>query len=69
MTSCRAEEPGSAAARLSSCPESGVRVASQIQIDKIMTVPRAKLGRPIGAVDESAMRGVDEALARFLGLG
>jgi mRNA interferase MazF len=49
-------------------PETGLRIASQIQIDKIMTVPREKLGRRLGALDDDALRVVDEALGRFLGL-
>jgi mRNA interferase MazF len=50
-------------------PESGLRVASEAQIDKIMTVRRDKIGRTVGSLDASAMRTVDEALTRFLGLG
>ncbi|MEX1256335.1 MAG: type II toxin-antitoxin system PemK/MazF family toxin [Gemmatimonadota bacterium] len=50
-------------------PESGVRTHSQVQIDKIMTVPRTKLGLRIGSLDDSTMRRVNEALGGFLGLG
>lgn len=50
-------------------PESGLRVPSEVQIDKIMTVRREKIGRIVGSLDASAMRSVDEALTRFLGLG
>jgi mRNA interferase MazF len=46
--------------------QSGLRRSSQIQIDKIMTVPRSKLGRRIGRLDETTMRNVDQALGRFL---
>jgi len=49
-------------------PESGLRIPSQVQIDKVMTVPRAKLGHRIGVLDEATLERVDEALARFLGL-
>ena len=48
--------------------ESGLKRPSQVQIDKIMTVPRTKLGRRIGSLQEPAMETVDAALARFLGL-
>jgi mRNA interferase MazF len=49
--------------------ETGLRVPSEIQIDKIMTVPREKVGPRIGALDEVTMQLVDQALGRFLGLG
>jgi mRNA interferase MazF len=46
----------------------GLRVASQIMVDKATTVPRAKLGARIGQVDTATMQAVDEALRGFLGL-
>lgn len=49
--------------------ETGLRVPSEIQIDKVMTVPRERVGPRIGALDEVTLRRVDEALGRFLGLG
>jgi len=49
--------------------ETGLRIASEVQVDKIMTVPRGKIGPRLGSVDDGTMRRVDEALARFLGLG
>jgi len=48
--------------------ETGLRIPSEIQIDKIMTVPRDKVGSRIGALDAPTMQRVDEALGRFLGL-
>ncbi len=53
-------EPGAA---------TGLRVPSEVQIDKVMTVPREKLGARIGTLDEGTMQRVDEALGRFLGIG
>lgn len=50
-------------------PKSGLKRASQVQIDKIMTVPRTKVGRRIGSIHEPAMEQVEAALVRFLGLG
>jgi mRNA interferase MazF len=47
----------------------GLRVPSEVQVDKIMTVPRDKIGARLGGLDEDAMQHVDEALRRFLGLG
>ena len=56
--------------RISIAPtsENGLRAPSQIMIDKAATIPKGKIGRPIGRVETSIMRAVDEALARFLGL-
>lgn len=45
----------------------GLRKRSQIMIDKPATVPRAKVGRRIGRLDEETMRTVNTALHRFLG--
>lgn len=49
--------------------ETGLRVPSEVQVDKAMTVPREKIGPRIGVLDEDTMKHVDEALGRFLGLG
>jgi mRNA interferase MazF len=49
-------------------PDSGLKRRSQAQIDKVMTVPRAKVGRRVGALDADTMQKVDDALGRFLGL-
>lgn len=49
-------------------PESGLRIPSQAQVDKIMTVPKAKIGRRLGTAGEEAMAAIDEALSRFLAL-
>lgn len=45
----------------------GLRRASQIMIDKIQTLPRAKLGQQIGRLDDTRMLAVTRALALFLG--
>lgn len=49
-------------------PENGLRAASQIMIDKAVTVPRERIGTVIGRVDDAVMRTVWQALAGFLGL-
>ncbi len=49
-------------------PESGLRIRSQVQIDKIMTIPKARIGKRIGSLAETTMNQVDVALSRFLGL-
>jgi mRNA interferase MazF len=46
----------------------GVREPSQISIDKITTVPVAKIGGVIGVADDALMLRVGRALAVFLGV-
>jgi mRNA interferase MazF len=46
----------------------GLRVPSQIMVDKATAVPRVKLGVRIGQVDEATLQAVNEALSGFLGL-
>jgi mRNA interferase MazF len=46
----------------------GLRVSSQIMVDKATAVPRVKLGARIGQVDAATLQAVDEALRGFLGL-
>jgi mRNA interferase MazF len=46
--------------------QTGLRVESQIMVDKATTVPRAKIGPSMGHVDEQTMRKVEESLRGFL---
>jgi mRNA interferase MazF len=46
----------------------GLRMISQIMVDKATTVPRAKLGPRIGRVDAATLEAVNQALRGFLGL-
>jgi mRNA interferase MazF len=48
--------------------ESGLRVTSQIMVDKATAVPRGKAGPRIGRVSAATLRSVDQALRGFLGL-
>jgi mRNA interferase MazF len=48
--------------------DNGLRVISQIAIDKITVVPNAKIGGVIGSADSALMTRVNRALALFLGL-
>ena len=48
--------------------QNGLRVASQVMVDKATTVSREKLGKVIGRIDAAIMREVSGALAAFLGL-
>jgi len=50
-------------------PEHGLRVPSQVMIDKLMTVRRDRLGPAFGGLDADAMLAVNRLLALFLGMG
>ena len=45
----------------------GLRKRSQVMVDKAQTVPREKVGEPLGRLDDSTMLSVTRALAVFLG--
>ena len=47
--------------------ENGLARVSQIMVDKILTLPRGKLGKPIGRVDDDLMLRVSRALSVWLG--
>lgn len=49
-------------------PENGLISMSQVMIDKAVTVPREKIGRAFGRVDEATMRAVSQALVTFFDL-
>ena len=46
----------------------GLKVASQVMVDKIVSVPRASIARGVGRCDDDAIAAVDDALRRWLGL-
>lgn len=46
----------------------GLRQASQVMIDKAVTVKRDKLGHVIGRIDANVMVEVERCLAVFLGI-
>lgn len=46
----------------------GLRLRSQVQIDKVISMPRSKVGPTIGRLDDEAMIAVSRNLAVFLGL-
>jgi mRNA interferase MazF len=48
--------------------DTGLRVRSEVQVDKVMTVPKDKIGPRIGTLDRETQLRVDEALSRYLGL-
>lgn len=49
-------------------PENGLEKISQIQVDKIMTLRRERIGAVIGQLDEDVMVGVNRALAVWTGI-
>jgi mRNA interferase MazF len=49
-------------------PENGLRVLSQIMLDKPMTVKADKIDATFGHLDDATMVSVNRALALFLGL-
>lgn len=49
-------------------PENGLAKISQIQVDKIMTLRRERIGAVIGQLDEAVMVSVNRALAVWIGI-
>ncbi|HTT84616.1 MAG TPA: type II toxin-antitoxin system PemK/MazF family toxin [Rhizomicrobium sp.] len=48
--------------------QNGLRSPSQIMVDKLSTISRARTGKRIGHLDARTMQVVDGALAKFLAL-
>ncbi len=48
--------------------ENGLQKASQVMVDKAMTVKRDKIGQAIGRIDLDVMVEVERSLAVFLGI-
>lgn len=49
-------------------PENGLQRISQIQVDKVMTVARERVGGVIGRLDDATMLKVNRSLAVFLAI-
>jgi mRNA interferase MazF len=49
-------------------PENGLRIRSQVMIDKAVTVPTRRIGAVMGRLDNATLRAVSLALLGFLGL-
>ena len=49
-------------------PTNGLTVVSQVQIDKMMTVPRGKLGPVIGRLSDRQLSEVTRLLALWIGI-
>lgn len=52
---------------IASNPFTGLQQPSQIMVDKIQTVRRAKIGSTLGRLDAAQMLAVNRSLAVFLG--
>ncbi len=48
--------------------ENGLKVASQIMVDKIIAMPRAKCGRTMGRIDEAGLIALNHMLSVVIGL-
>lgn len=48
--------------------DNGLQSISQIQIDKLLSVPRERVGAVIGRVDNATMLKVNRSLAVFAGI-
>jgi mRNA interferase MazF len=46
----------------------GLTVTSQVMVDKVSTVPRSAVDRPIGTCDDLHLEQIDDALRRWLDL-
>ncbi len=46
----------------------GLRLRSQVMVDKATTIPRAKVGSTIGYLDQATLATMSKALMAFLGL-
>ena len=46
----------------------GLQSASQVMVDKVVSVPRSSIDRRIGSCIETELHGVDDALRRWLAL-
>ena len=49
--------------------KNGLRMSSQIMVDKAHTIPRDKAGAPFGELETRTLREVGRSLAVFLGIG
>ena len=49
-------------------PSTGLTRASQVMVDKLVTVPRDRIGERLGVLDSATLERVDESLRTWLGL-
>jgi mRNA interferase MazF len=53
--------------RIEPDPSNGLRSASDVMVDKPQSIPRGRIGQPIGRLADDTMLRIDRALALFLG--
>jgi mRNA interferase MazF len=49
-------------------PTNGLCTLSQVMVDKLSNLPRAKISEPFGRLDEERMKAVDRALLLVVGV-
>ena len=49
-------------------PDNGLSVPSRVQIDKLMTVPREKIGVAMGKLSQKQMYEITKLLALWIGI-
>ena len=49
-------------------PRNGLKAPSRLMVEKLMSVPKTKLGRRIGQLDDADLARLGEAIMIFLGL-
>lgn len=49
-------------------PDNGLQRISQVQVDKIVTLARERVGKVIGRLDDATMLKVNRSLAVFVGI-
>lgn len=49
-------------------PGNGLRASSQVMVDQLSTLARAKLSAPFGRLEDEQMKAVDKALLLVVGL-
>lgn len=52
---------------VNSTAENGLLKTSQVMVDKTQSVPRTKIGKTLGRLDDDTMLSINRALALFLG--
>jgi mRNA interferase MazF len=48
-------------------PSNGLQKMSQVMVDKLATLPRARVGEPFGRVADERMRAISQALLLVVG--
>lgn len=49
-------------------PDNGLRAVSQVQLDRVQTIPNSRVKEVVGHLSPSEMTAVNQGLALFLGL-